>query len=177
MGKATDIINKCFLIQDKIEKNEGARSDRCGNYNIPLRGKKTYVYDDSNSLDDSAEGRIITKANDLTAGASMKNAGSFSNDTVYRNRKAAEAERRYLTPTSRASSRRIHTPETARVVDQNRQNPDGNIIVPKELLGTMKELVEQNKILKAELDLLQEERFSNKIQKSSVLRAPKRRIK
>lgn len=170
MGRrdTTDKILKGFLLLDKKEKQQGFRETPGGYSKMPLNGNQNYIYDGSNDLTGEKGGRISKSAN-LTSQVSASNIGAFAQDRIMRERAARIAEQKYLgveNPYEKSSQEIIYTPESARAVDNVRQNQAGNIIIPKEFLETMKELVKTNKILKSEIDAIKEQKSEKRIIKS-----------
>lgn len=162
---ATDLITKCFLIQDEIEKSQGVRKG-WSSRDVGINERFTYTYDTSNELDKNSEDakhpRLITKSGTLEA----------PNTTQYRiqQKQAADAARRkYLADfgTQKSSNNRIYTENEINQINNNRRNPSGEIEVNGEMLSLMRELVSQNKVLKAEIDTIK------KSSNNRVLRSPK----
>jgi len=116
---ATDLIAKCFIIQDEIEKSQGMRRG-WSSRDIGVNERFNYTYDSSNELDKSspeaAQPRLMTKSGQLDA----------PNSTQYRiqQKQAADAARRkYLSDfgTEKSTNGRVYTPSEINQINNNRK--------------------------------------------------------
>jgi len=157
-----------FLLLNKKEEEQGYRTDSTGREKVSLNSRNNYVYNTANDATlKGTEPSIITKSSDVTDKLMSKNLSDFAKDKIERERLAKIAEMKYLGINSQKSyNAKIYTPEQSRSIDNTRQNQSEQVIIPKEFLKSLEDLIETNKTLKSEIDLLKEQRSERRIKKS-----------
>ena len=157
IGKyATELLAKCFIITDEVEKSQGARVDKFGRQ-VPVNQRNTYVYDSSNELySESDKGRVVTKAGSLEA----PNTTQFR---IERERAAQQARAKYLNnfENSSRSVSKIYMPGDTEKTERARAGDS-------EMIELMRELVNQNKTLSYEVQTLKSQIQS----KPQIYRSP-----
>jgi len=157
---ATNLLTKCFIEVDEIEKSQGVRVDRFGRQ-IPVNQRQTYVYDSSNELySEEDKGRVITKAGSLE----VPNTTQFR---IERERAAQQARTKYLTDfgNKQKPGGRIYLPGDEKSIDTARKNN-----ADSEMISLMKELMNQNKSMSSEIATLKSQIQS----RPKILKSPKR---
>jgi len=156
---ATELLTKCLIITDEMEKSQGARYDKFGNP-IPLNSRNTYVYDSSNELkSEEDKGRLITKSGSIDV-------PNLTQDRITRERAAQLARSKYLTDLGNKQKpiSKVYLPGDEEKIERSR-NGDS------EMISLMKELVEQNKSLSSEIQTLKSQVNGNQLTK--IYKSPK----